>query len=210
MVSCWRDRGLVCVMTCGQWNQGALSFRASTRYFVERVLSLRLNRRRHKGSGGAMALEGCWGGPRWDEVLLLMQQVPSDDFLESLYQMRIRGSDQFKTVLTLYKQEIGQHNPQPNYQKLRTTVKRCMDRKITARNFEARKKKLKQEYKLEVKGNLSALKESKENVVNGKRKDSAQKETLAVSATMKVNVEKTRNRPLLLQSRCLKATGQVL
>ena len=84
-----------------------------------------------------------------------------------------------------------------------------MDRKITARKFEARNKKLKQEYKLEVKGNLSVLKESKENAVNGKWKDSAQQETLAVSATMKVNVDKQRNRPLLLQNRRLKATGKI-
>ena len=70
MVRCWGARRLVCVMTCGQWNQGALSFGASTRYFVEWALSLRLNRRRLKESGGATALEGCWGGPRWDEVLL--------------------------------------------------------------------------------------------------------------------------------------------
>ena len=84
-----------------------------------------------------------------------------------------------------------------------------MGRKITARNFEARNKKLKQECKLEVKGNLSALKESKENAVHGKRKDSAQKETLAVSATMKVNVDKQRNRPLLLQNRRLQATGKI-
>ena len=109
--------------------------------------------------------------------------------------------------MALYKQEIEQHNLQPNCQKLKTTVKRCMDRKITARNFEARNKNLKQENKLEVKG---ALKESKENAVNGKRKDSVQKETLAVSATMKVNVDKQRNRPLLLQNRRLKATGKIL
>ena len=36
---------------------------------------------------------------RWDEVLLSMTKIPSDDFLESLYKLRIRGSDQLKTVL---------------------------------------------------------------------------------------------------------------
>ena len=34
---------------------------------------------------------------RWDEVLLSIQQVPSDDILERLCRMRMRGSDQLKT-----------------------------------------------------------------------------------------------------------------
>ena len=34
---------------------------------------------------------------RWDEVLLSIQQVPSDDILERLCRMHIRGSDQLKT-----------------------------------------------------------------------------------------------------------------
>ena len=35
---------------------------------------------------------------RWDELSLLIHPVPSDDLLESLYVMRIRGSDQANTV----------------------------------------------------------------------------------------------------------------
>ena len=33
---------------------------------------------------------------RWDEVLLSMSKIPSDDILESLYKLRIRESDQLK------------------------------------------------------------------------------------------------------------------
>ena len=44
---------------------------------------------------------------RWDEVLLSMTKIPSDDFLESLYTLRIRGSDQLKTVLELHDMEIN-------------------------------------------------------------------------------------------------------
>ena len=62
---------------------------------------------------------------------------------------------------------------------------------------------------LEAKGNQSALMGSKENALNGKRKESAQEETLAVSATTRTNVEKQCNRPLLLQNRRLKATGKI-
>ena len=38
---------------------------------------------------------------RWDEVLLSMTKIPFDDVLENLYKLRIRESDQFKTVLEL-------------------------------------------------------------------------------------------------------------
>ena len=53
----------------------------------------------------------------------------------------------------------------------------------------------------EEKGNPSRLIGSKESSVNGKRKGNAQEETLVVSATMRSNVEKQSNRPLLLQNR---------
>ena len=45
---------------------------------------------------------------RWDEVLLSMSKIPSDDILESLYKLRIRESAQLKTVLDLYDMEIHQ------------------------------------------------------------------------------------------------------
>ena len=79
---------------------------------------------------------------RWDEVSLSIQQVPSDDMLESFYQMLMRVSDQLKTVLALYEREIERHNLQPNYQELKTMVKRCMDQKIRARNFEGRNERI--------------------------------------------------------------------
>ena len=36
---------------------------------------------------------------KWDEILLLMTQIPSDDILEGLYKSRIRESEKLKTVL---------------------------------------------------------------------------------------------------------------
>ena len=45
---------------------------------------------------------------RWDEFLLSMSKIPSDDILESLYKLRIRESAQLKTVLELYDMEIHQ------------------------------------------------------------------------------------------------------
>ena len=73
-------------------------------------------------------------------------------------------------------------------------------------------KEFRQEYqrKPEAEGNLSALIGSKENGINGKQKDRAQEETLVVFATVRINVEKQRNRPLLHQNRRLKAMGKIL
>ena len=56
---------------------------------------------------------------RWDEVLLFMSKIPSDDVLESLYKLRARQSAQLKTVLELYDMEISQKMSMPNYQKLK-------------------------------------------------------------------------------------------
>ena len=61
---------------------------------------------------------------RWDEVLLSMSKIPSDEILESLYKLRIRGSDQLKNVLELYDMQIHHKTSVPNKQKLKTMVKR--------------------------------------------------------------------------------------
>ena len=58
--------------------------------------------------------------------------------LESLYKLRIRDSDQLKTVLELYDMEIHQKISVPNCQKLKIMVKRSIDRKLRLRNFDAR------------------------------------------------------------------------
>ena len=59
-----------------------------------------------------------------------MTKIPSDDVLESLFQMRIRESEQLKTVLELYDMEIHQEISMPNYQKLKTMAKRSFDQKL--------------------------------------------------------------------------------
>ena len=75
---------------------------------------------------------------RWDEVLLLMTKIPSDDVLESLCKLRIREFAQLKTVMELYDMEIHQKILVPNYEKLKTVVKRRKDQKLRLRNFVAR------------------------------------------------------------------------
>ena len=73
---------------------------------------------------------------RWDEVLLSMSKIPSDEILEGWYKLRIRESDQLKTVWELYDMKIHQKISVPNDQKLKTMVKRSIDQKLRLRNFD--------------------------------------------------------------------------
>ena len=62
------------------------------------------------------------------KILLSMSKIPSDSVLESLYKMRIRESEQLKTVLELYEMEVHQKISMPNYQQLKTMVKKVQIR----------------------------------------------------------------------------------
>ena len=59
-------------------------------------------------------------------------------YLGKSAQIRIRESDQVKTVLELDDMEIPQKISVPKYQKLKTMVKRSIDQKLRLRNFDAR------------------------------------------------------------------------
>ena len=77
-------------------------------------------------------------GLRWDEILLSMTEILADDVLESLYNLRIRESDQLKIVLELFvRHEIHQKISMPNNQKLKTLVNRGVDQKLRLRNSDA-------------------------------------------------------------------------
>ena len=124
----------------------------------------------------------------WDEMLLSMTKIPPDDVLESLHKLRIRESDQLKTVLELYDMEIHQKKSKPNYQKMKTMVKRGIDQKLRLRNIDARNDGI------EAGAGVNAvLKEGKENAINGEQKDSVREETSVVSGTM----SDTKNHPTL-------------
>ena len=75
---------------------------------------------------------------KWDENLLLMTQIPSDDILESLYKRRIRVSEKLKTVLELYNMEIHHQKAGLDYHRLKTMVKRIIEQDLRNKNFEAR------------------------------------------------------------------------
>ena len=79
---------------------------------------------------------------RWDEILLSMSKIPPDDVLGRLYKLRIRESDQLKTVLELYDLETHHKISKRDYQKLKTMVKRCIDQKLRLRNFGGRNERI--------------------------------------------------------------------
>ena len=52
-----------------------------------------------------------------------MTKIPPDDILEGLYKIRIRESEELKTVLELYDLEIHQMKAKPHHHRLKTLVK---------------------------------------------------------------------------------------
>ena len=124
---------------------------------------------------------------RWDEILLSMTMIPPDDVLESLYTLRIRESDQLKTVLELYDIEIHQKISMSNYQKLKTMVKRSADQKHRLRNFDARHEKLERGAVVKSRMGLSGVEGGK-----GQKKGSVERQTNVVSG-MKVTIVQSRH-----------------
>ena len=75
---------------------------------------------------------------KWDEILLSMTQIPSDDILEGLYRFRIRESEKLKSVLELHNLEIHQKKAGPDHHRLKTMVKRSIEQDLRNKNFGAR------------------------------------------------------------------------
>ena len=75
---------------------------------------------------------------KWDGILLSMTKTQSDDILEGLYKPRTRESEKFKTVLELYNVEIHQKKAGLDYHRLKTMVKRSIEKNLRIKNFEAR------------------------------------------------------------------------
>ena len=75
----------------------------------------------------------------------------------------------------------------PNYQKLKTMVKRCINQKLRLRNLDARNEKIETGAVVPSRRDEMALKEEKDSVISGKQKVSVREETSAVSATCKTD-----------------------
>ena len=80
--------------------------------------------------------------------------------------------------------EIHQKISRPDFQKLKTTVKRRKDQKLRLRNFDARNERIETGAVVTNRRVNVVLKEDKENATNGMQKDSVREETNAVSGSV--------------------------
>ena len=109
-----------------------------------------------------------------------MTKIPTDDVLESLY--KLSESDQLKTVLELYDMETHQKRSRPNYQKLKTMVKRSIDQILRLRNFDARSERIETATVVTSRRWLSGIGRRQGVFLSvEKQKDSVREETNAVS-----------------------------
>ena len=139
--------------------------------------------------------------PHGMEFLLSMEQFPPDVVLESLYKLRIRGSEKLKTVLELYNYGDSSEEGWTWLSQIEDNGKK----EVSSRIWEWRILRpgtdiMKQAPWSRIIGNNVAFKEDKENVGNGKLTGGVRKETNAVSGTIMISVQDLRHRPLLLQN----------
>ena len=119
-----------------------------------------------------------------------MTKIPPDDILEVLYKLRIRESEKLKTVLELYDLETHQKKIGPDYHRLKTMVKRSIEQDMRNKNSGARNGNYEKTPWSRIKGQNSVHKELLEIVGNGSPTGNVLEETIAVSATMSISVEK--------------------
>ena len=128
---------------------------------------------------------------KWDGILLSMTTIPTDDIFEGSYKLRIRESEKLKTVLELYDLEIHQEKFGPGYHRLKTMVRRSIEQDLRNKNLGARNGSYERNALWSrIRGPKSVDKEFFEIVGNGKPTASVLKETIVVSVTMSINVQK--------------------
>ena len=69
---------------------------------------------------------------------IVYDEIPHDDILEGLYKLRIRESEELKTVLELYDLESHQKKLGLDYHRLKAMVKRSIEQDIRNKNFGSR------------------------------------------------------------------------
>ena len=128
---------------------------------------------------------------KWNGILLSMTKIPSDDILEGLYKLRIRESEKPKTVLELYDLDIHQKKAGTDYHRLKTMVKRSSQQNLRIKNFGARNGNYERNAVVKNRGTKNSVnRELLETVGSGKPTGSVRKETIAVSVTMSISVQK--------------------
>ena len=119
-----------------------------------------------------------------------MTQIPHDDILEGLYKLRIRESEKLKTVLGLYDLEIHQKKAGPDYHRLKTMVKRSVEQNLRKKNIEARSGNYDRNAVVKNPGDKTAWTKNSWRLLAMGPTGSVRRETIAVSATISISVEK--------------------
>ena len=65
-------------------------------------------------------------------------EIPTEMILGGLYKSQFQDSDRLQTVLALHDQETVRNNGQPNYSRLKTSVRLHIDQTMRTRNFRVR------------------------------------------------------------------------
>ena len=105
-----------------------------------------------------------------------MSKIPSEEILESLFKLRIRESDQLKTVFEICTTwRFIRRYEFPTLEKLKTMEKRSFYQKLRLRNLDAEQGKSESGAVIKT---CQALKEEKVSVTSGKKKASVRNETV--------------------------------
>ena len=123
-----------------------------------------------------------------------MTKIPPNDILEGLYKLRIRESEKLKTVLELYDLEIHQKKLGLDYHRLETMVEEVSSKMYEIRILAPEMEIMRRRPWSIIREQNSVYKEFLEIVGNGSPTGSLLKETIAVSATMSISVEKLDSR----------------
>ena len=119
-----------------------------------------------------------------------MTKIPPDDILEGLYKLRVREPEKLKTELELYDLEIHQKKIGPDYHRLKTMVKEVSSRTYEIRILAPGMEIMKETPWSRIQGQNSVYKEFLEIVGNGSPTGSVLEETITVSVTISISVEK--------------------
>ena len=130
---------------------------------------------------------------KWDGILLSMTKIPHDDILEGLYKLRIRESEKLKTVLELYDLETHQKKLGPDYHRLKAMVKRSIEQEIRNKNFGARSGKFENNAVVKNQGTKQRVQRILGDCWQWETNGQCVKETIAVSATIRISVGKVHH-----------------
>ena len=122
-----------------------------------------------------------------------MTKIPPDDILEGLYKLRIRESDKIKTVMELYDLEIHQKKLGPDHHRLKTVVKRSIEQEIRNKNFGIRNGNYEKNAVVKNQGTKQRVQRIFGDRWQWKPTGSVLEETIAVSVTISISVEKLHN-----------------